>query len=148
MRYKTYKVFSLFFVNMLTIKLRKFWYLLFYMVHWKDWCWRWSSSTLATWCEELAHLKRLWDWKRLRAGEKGDIKGWDGWMASPTQWTWVWMDSESWWWTGKPGMLRFMGSQRVGHSKQLNWNEALFVIFDSVSHLTWTYLPLGNAEWI
>ena len=49
--------------------------------------------------------------------EEGDDRGWDGWMASPTQWTWVWVNSESWWWTGRPGMLRFMGSQRVGH----NW---------------------------
>ena len=53
--------------------------------------------------------------ERLRAGEEGDNRGWDGWMASPTQWTWVWVDSGSWWWTGRPGMLRFMGSQRVGH---------------------------------
>ena len=61
---------------------------------------------------------------RLRAGGEGDDRGWDGWMASPTQWTWVWVDSGSWWWTGRPGMLRFMGSQRVGHDwvTELNWN--------------------------
>ena len=46
---------------------------------------------------------------------EGDDRGWDGWMASPTQWTWVWVDSRSWWWTGRPGVLWFMGSQRVGH---------------------------------
>ena len=63
-------------------------------VHWKDWCWSWNSNTLATWCEELTHLKRLWHWERLRAGEEGDDRGWDGWMASPTQWTWVWVNSK------------------------------------------------------
>ena len=54
--------------------------------HWKDWCWSWNSNTLATWCEELTHLKRPWCWERLKAGER-DNRGWDGWMASPTQWT-------------------------------------------------------------
>ena len=54
---------------------------------------------------------------------EGDNRGWDGWMASPTQWTWIWVDSGSWWWTGRPGVLRFMGSQRVGHdwATELNW---------------------------
>ena len=66
-------------------------------VHWKDWCWSWNSSTLATWCEELTHLKRPWCWERLRAGGEGDDREWDGWMASLTQWTWVWVDSRSWW---------------------------------------------------
>ena len=54
-------------------------------VHWNDWCWSWNSNTLATWCEELTHLKRLWCWERLRAGGEGDDRGWDGWMASLTQ---------------------------------------------------------------
>ena len=91
-------------------------------VHWKDWCWSWNFNTLATWCEELTHLKRLWCWEGLGAGE-GDDRGWDGWMASPTRWTWVWVDSGSWWWTGSPGVLRLMGSQRVGHdwATELNW---------------------------
>ena len=59
----------------------------------------------------------------LRAGGEGDDRGWDGWMASPTQWTWLWVNFESWWWRGRPGMLWFMGSQRVGHSwtTELNW---------------------------
>ena len=63
--------------------------------------------------------------ERLRAGGEGDDRGWDGWMASPTQWTWVWVDSGSWWWTGGPGMLQSMGSQRVGHDlvTELNWIE-------------------------
>ena len=52
-------------------------------------CWSWNSNTLTTWCEELTHLKRPWCWERLKAGGEGDDRGWDGWMASPTQWTWV-----------------------------------------------------------
>ena len=82
---------------------------------WKEWCWSWNSSTLATSCEELTHWKRLWCWEGLGVGGKGDDRGWDGWMASPTRWTWVWVNSGSWWWTGRPGVLWFMGSQRVGH---------------------------------
>ena len=70
---------------------------------------------LATWCEELTHLKRPWCWEGLRAGGEGDSRGWDGWMASLTWWAWVWVDSGSWWWTGRPGMLRFIRSQRVRH---------------------------------
>ena len=71
------------------------------------------------------YWKRLWCWEGLWAGEEGDDRGWDGWMASPTRWTWVWVDSGSWWWTGRPGVLRFMGSQRVGHDRatELNWTE-------------------------
>ena len=84
-------------------------------VHWKDWCWSWNSSALATWCEELTHLKRPWCCKILRAGGEGDDRRWDAWMASPTQWTWVWVDSGSWWWIGRPGVLWFMGSQRIRH---------------------------------
>ena len=84
----------------------------------------WSFNTLATWHEELTHWKRPWCWERLRAGGEGDDRGWDGWMASLTQWTWVWVDSGSWWWTGRPGVLQFMWSQRVGHdwATELNWN--------------------------
>ena len=94
------------------------------IIHWKDWCWSWNSNTLATWREELTHLKRPWCWERLRAEGEGDDRGWDGRMVLPTQWTWVWVDSGSWWWTGRPGMLRFMGSQRVGHDwvTELNWS--------------------------
>ena len=86
-------------------------------------CWSWKSNPLATWCEELTHLKRPWCWERLRAGEEGDDRRWDGWMASLMWWTWVWIGSRSWWWTGNPGVLQSMGSQRVGHdwSTKLNW---------------------------
>ena len=93
-------------------------------IHWKDWCWSRNSSTLATSCEELIHWKRPWCWEGSGAGGEGDGRGWDGWMASPTQWTWVWVN----WsrrWTGRHGMLQFMGSQRVGHkwATELSWTE-------------------------
>ena len=96
-------------------------------VHWKDWCWSWNSNTLATWFEELTYLKRPWCWERLRAGGEGDDRGWDGWMASPSQWTWVWVNSRSCCWIGRPGMLRSMGSQRVRHGwmteLELDWSD-------------------------
>ena len=92
-------------------------------IHWKDWCWSWNSNTLNTWCEELTHWKRPWCWERLRVGGEGDNRGRDGQMASPTQWTWVWVNSRSCWWTGRPGVLPSMGLQRVGHDWviELNW---------------------------
>ena len=76
---------------------------------------------------ELTHWKRPWCWEGLGAGGEGDNKRWDGWMTSPTQSTWVWVNSGSWWWTGRPGALRFMGSQRVRHDwvTELNWTELL-----------------------
>ena len=98
-------------------------------VLWKEWCWSWNSSTLATSCEELTHWKRLWCWEGLGAGGKGDARGWDGWMASLTRCMWVWVNSGSWWWTGRPGVLRFMGLQRVEHDwgTELNWTELIMV---------------------
>ena len=78
---------------------------------------------LATSFEELTHWKRLRCWECLGAGREGNDRGWDGWMASPTLWVWVCVNSGSWWWTGRPGVLRFIGSQRVGHdwTTELNW---------------------------
>ena len=94
-----------------------------WMFVWKDWCWSWNSNTLATSCEELTHWKRPWFWEGLGAGGEGEDRGWDGWMASLTRWTWVWVNSGSWWWTGRPGVLQFMGLQRVRHEwvTELNW---------------------------
>ena len=66
-------------------------------------------NTLATWCEQLTHWKIFWCWERLKAGGEGDDRGWDGWMAALTQWTWVWASSGRWWKTGKPGRLQSMG---------------------------------------
>ena len=79
----------------------------------------------ATWCEELTHWKRPWYWEGLGAGGEGDNRGWDGWMASLTWWTGVCVNSRSWWWTGRPGVLQFMGSQRVGH----NWATELNYVY-------------------
>ena len=77
--------------------------------------------------------KRPWCWEGLGAGEEGDDRGWDGWMASPTRWPWVWVISGSWWWTGRPGVLQFMGWQRVGHDwvTKLNWTDM------AIKWITW-----------
>ena len=74
---------------------------------------------------QRAHWKRPWCWEGLKAGGEGDDRGWDGWMASLTLWTWIWVHSGRWWWTGRPGVLQFMGLQRVGHDwvTELNWTE-------------------------
>ena len=78
-------------------------------IHWKDWCWSWSSNNLATWCKELTHWKRPRCWERLKAGEEeGDDRGWDK-VASLTQWTWVWANSGRLWRTEEPGVLQSMG---------------------------------------
>ena len=82
-----------------------------------------AEAPLATWGEELTHWNRLWCWEWLEAGGQGDYRGWDGWMASPTRWTWVWVSSRSWWWTRKPGVLQSMGFQRVATVEWLNWTE-------------------------
>ena len=106
---------------------------------WKEWCWSWNSSTLATSCKELTHWKRLWCWEGLGVGGEGDDRGWDGWMSSLTRWTWVWVNSGRWWWTARPGMLWFMGSQRVGHDwvTLLNWAELNgLVVFPSFFNLS------------
>ena len=111
-------------------------------VHWQDWCWSWNSNTLAKWVsEKLTHWKRLWCWERLRAGGEGDNRGWDNQMASLTQWTWIWVNCRSWWWTRRPGMLWLMGLQRVGldWATELYWTELLssafhaFISFSSFS---------------
>ena len=115
-------------------------------VHWKDWCWSWNSNTLATWCEELTHLKRPWCWEGLGAGGEGDNRGWDGWMVSPTQRTWIWVNSRSWWWTGKPGVLQSNRLQRVEHpwATELNWtgkygNRTVNLIWNSKT----AYFPIN-----
>ena len=81
------------------------------------------SNTLAIWCEELTHWKRPSCWKRFNVGGEGDDIGWDSWMVSPIQWTWVWASSLSWWWIGKRGVLQSMGPQRLDMTEQLNWTE-------------------------
>ena len=108
-----------------------------------DWCW--SSNTLVTWYEELTHWKSPWCWERLKAGGEVGGRGWDGWMASPTQWTWAWPNSGRWWRTGKPGVLQSMGSQRVGHdweTEQLT-NRKHNERKDSNDNCNWTEANLG-----
>ena len=77
--------------------------------------------------EELTHWKRLWCWEGLGARGEGDDRGWEGWIASLTRWTWVWVNSGCLWWTGRPGVLRFMGLQRVGHdwATDLIWSDSV-----------------------
>ena len=89
-----------------------------------------SSNTLATWGEKLIHWKRPWCWEILKAGGEGDNRGWDGWMASLTQWTWVWVNSRSWWWTGRPGVRQSKGSQRVGHYWVTELNSSQLMIIE------------------
>ena len=85
-------------------------------VHWKDWCWSWNSNTLATWCKELTHWKRPWCWERLKAGGEGDDRGWDGWRASSTQWTWV---------SHQGGLVCCgpRGYKALDMTERLNWTE-------------------------
>ena len=96
-------------------------------------------------CEELTHWKRPWCWEGLRAEGEGDDRGWDGGMASPIQWTWVWVDSRSCWWTGRTGVLLFMGSQRVGCDwvTELNWMPmSLFIVLCLI--ISHNQLPYPN----
>ena len=96
----------------------------------KTWCfevWCWRRLLRVPWTARRFNqsvLKEI-SWDGLGAGGEGDNRGWDGWMASRTRWTWVWVNSGRWWWTGRPGVLRFMGSQRVRHNwaTELNWTE-------------------------
>ena len=100
-----------------------------------------DAETSALW---PPHLKRPWCWERLKAGGEGDDREWDGWMASPTRWTWVWVSSRSWWWTGKPGVLHSMGSQRVRHDgvTELNWTWIKNYCYKKwVGFLSWKLLP-------
>ena len=97
-------------------------------IHWKDGCWSWNSNTLATWCEELTHWKRPCCWERLKAGGEGDDRGWDGWMASPIRWTWVWVSSRSWW-QGILACYSPWGNKESDSTERLNWTESHSVHF-------------------
>ena len=92
-------------------------------IHWKDWCWSWSSNTLATWCEELTHWKRSWCWERLMVGGEGDGRGWDSWMASLTQWTWVWAGSRVGNWHGSVACCSPWVRKEFYNTEWLNWAE-------------------------
>ena len=91
----------------------------------------WNASTLATSCEELTHWKRFWCWEGLGAGGEGDDRGWDGWTASRTQRTWVWVNSGSWWWTGRPGCDSW-GRKESDTTERLKLPELMLLIFVSL----------------
>ena len=114
-------------------------------IHWKDWCWGWNSNTLATWCEKLTHLKRLWCWEGLKAGGEGENRGWDGWMASPAQWTRVWVNSGSWRWTGSVAGHGAAKSQ----TPLSDWTELIFIEADMAfkCSCTWHSQSLHLSQW-
>ena len=96
----------------------------------QDWCWSWSSNTLATWCEELTHWKRPWCWERLKARGERDNRGWDNWMASPTQWTWVWASSRSSISDGQGSLASCSpwGHKQLDMTERLIWSEGVLDI--------------------
>ena len=96
-------------------------------------------------------LEKTMSWERLKVikdpGKEGDDRGWDGWMGSPTQWTWLWVNSGSWWWTRKAGMLQSMGSQRVRHDWVTDELKGGIVDSDTCSsYLTFLQNPLGGQN--
>jgi len=99
-----------------------------------------GPMVITIWWDELTHLRRPWCWERLKAEGEGDDRGWDGWMASPTQWTWVWVSSGSWWWTGKPGVLQSMGLQRAGHNCATEMTDWCIVS----CHLQWRFYIISS----
>ena len=90
-------------------------------IHWKDWHWSWNSNTLATWCKELTHWKRSWCWERLKAEGEGDNRGRDGWMASLTRWTWVWVSSGSW------SPLKSVGLRGLSAAPGSRWRYCVYI---------------------
>ena len=116
-------------------------------IHWKDWCWRWNSRTLATWCKELTPWKKPWCCERLKAGGGGDNRGWDGWRASPTRWTWIWASSRSWWWTGMSGVLQSMGSQRIRHDWATELTDLTTIPWNCVCVLSHSVVSDSATPW-
>ena len=127
-------------------------------IHWKDWCWSWNSSTLSPDVKNWLIGKNPWCWERLKAGGERDDRGWDGWMASTTQWTWIRASSGSWWWTVKPGDAAVYAVTRVWHDWRtgLNWTVSVAVplltgtgFWELIVPLKWAmveYLHDGNWQ--
>ena len=115
-------------------------------VLWTEWYWSWNSSTLATSCEELTHWKRLWCWKGLGVGGKGDDRGLDGWMASPTRWMWIWVNSGIWWWTEGLVCCDSWGLKESDTTERLNWTELNIPLLIHVASLLSVHLLL--VTWV
>ena len=98
-----------------------------------------KDCLLLTWCEELNHWKRSWCWERLKAGGEGDDRGWDGWMASPTQWTWVCVNSGKWKKLEKPGMLQSCGCEESEQLSNNSWGSQSEYLCPAFS--TWKSSP-------
>ena len=107
----------------------------------QSWVFIGRTEAEATWCEGLTHWKRPWCWERLRAGGEGDDRGWEGWKTSHSQWTWVWVNSGSWWWTGRSAELWFMGSQIVGH----DWTELNLI--NRIFNIKTNTFPIQTSRW-
>ena len=93
--------------------------------------------------KELTHWKRLWCWEGLGAGGEGDARGWDGWVASLTRWTWVWVNSGSWWWTGRPGVCDSWGCKESDTTEQLNWTE-----LNQWTYIVWMPQVFSISHWM
>ena len=119
-------------------------------VHWKDWRWSWNSNTLATSRKELTHLKRPWCWEGLGSGGEGDDRGWDGWMASPTRRTWVWVNSKGSWLTGRTGVTQIHGVAK-GRTRLSDWTELNWMLNRQGKNLRctihWRSLQSGIPWW-
>ena len=114
-------------------------------IHWKDWCSSSSSDPLDTWCKEPSPWKRAWCWERLKAGGEEDDRGWDGWMASPTQWTWVRANFRRRWRRGKPGVLQPMGPKESDTTSWLN-NNSMWQKFCLFTESVWNNL-INKVSW-
>ena len=105
--------------------------------------------------QKLTHWKRPWCWERLKVGGEGDDRGWDGWVASPIWWTWFWVSSRSWWWTGKPGVLQSWGRKELDMTELLSWTEPTSVVLPGefheqrslVGYSPWGHKELDMIEW-
>ena len=113
----------------------------FLNIHWKDRCCSWNPNTLATQCEKLTHLKRPWCWERLTVGGEGDDRGWDGWIASPTQWAWVWVTPGVG--DGQGGLVCCSpwGYKESDMTEWLNWTELWLLAWLLSPLLTFPFLP-------
>ena len=100
-----------------------------------------EAETPILWPPDAKNWKRPWCWEGLRVGGEGDNRGWDGWMASPTRWTWVWANCGNWWWTGKPGVLQSMGFKETDTTEGLNWTDTFISAINSITRTLIELIP-------